>query len=269
MKPLGRSNEIAIGVVVVLCLSAGLVYGVYAHDGPATSAGGATTTFTTMSTPGDPCNGTLTSQVQEIENSAKFSQESQGECYSYIGSSTVTQENQTSTVYGFDYFNGTVGYPCGTFPVETVISQIDVTVPPNGSVTSASYQLDNDTTGLNIYEGCGPHLPSVGIVSAQTLAALVPVVPEVNLTLSAANSGQPITRLSAVIEAQGGNLTLVFSQVSTSSPLEPGNTTWELGLLNAQVSLTPGLVYPMTISGTFSDGTTFSYAAQIVPVSSQ
>jgi hypothetical protein len=265
-----RRNEIATGVIVLIAVSAALIYSAYAQDGlPSTSTLSASG-VSTVSAPGFPYDdSSVPSAAGQVELNSEFVQLSQGLCYNYIGESYGESQGASFAQYTFNYYNGTVFYPCGTFPAELVVGQIRVATPGNGSVSGEStFQFSNDTASLNVYDGCGPNLPPAGVVSAELVIVTIPAVPELSLTLSTVSAQAPIASLTAVLITSGANDTLSFAGVTPSTPALPGTIISQLELINGQVTLTTGGVYDMSIQGSYSDGQNFSYVVTVALVSS-
>jgi hypothetical protein len=266
-----RRTEITVGVVVLIIGAAGLIYaansqGDATYGSPTTAPG-----VSTISAPGYGCGGSSGSsvpgEVQQVENSSQFVQLSQGNCYNYMGASYGETGGASVAEYTFNYYNGTVFYPCGTFPAEQVTSQIQVAVPDNGTTTSASmFQFSNDTAMLNVYNGCGPNLPPVGVVSAEIVIVMVPAYQELNITLSTASSPSAITSLTAVLVTPGVNDTLAFTGITPYTPAKPGTTVFQLEQMEIPVTVITGGIYNMSIQGSYSNGESFSYLVQVALV---
>jgi hypothetical protein len=265
---LSRRTEITIGVVVLIVAAAALIYAANAQGGetygsPTTAQG-----VSTISAPGYSCGDPrIPTVVQQVENSSQFVQLSQGNCYNYMGASYGGDQGSSVPEYTFNYYNGTVFYPCGTFPAELVTSQIQVAVPGNGTISSGStFQFNNDTSMLNVNSGCGPDLPPVGVVSAATIIITVPALQELNITLSTASSPSAITSLTALLITPGANDTIAFTGITPSTPAKPGSTVSQTHLMGVPVTVITGGIYSMSIQGSYSNGQSFSYVVQVVLV---
>lgn len=213
-----------------------------------------------LTAPGTPCTDpTLPSNITNVEQSAAFVEASGGLCYNYIEGQTVGSGATNQTLV-FNYYNGTVIYPCGTFPAELIASQMDVAVSPAFAVEYI--QLNTNASSLNDTYDCGANPPAAGVVSVQYIEVTIPALPEVNVTLYSPTGGQPVTGLKAVLTLAGSNYTISFG-VSQSSPLLPGQSTSAIQVVNQAVTNTTQ-IYPMRISGTFLDGPAFVYQVQVV-----
>jgi hypothetical protein len=265
---LGRRTEITIGVVVLIVAAAALIYAANAQGGETYGSPTAAQGVSTISAPGYSCGDPrIPPVVQRVENSSQFVQLSQGNCYNYMGASYGGDQGSSVPEYTFNYYDGTVFYPCGTFPAELVTSQIQVAVPGNGTISSGStFQFNNDTSMLNVYNGCGPNLPPVGVVSADTIIITVPALQELNITLSTASSPSAITSLTAVLITPGANDTIAFTGITPSTPAKPGSTVSHTHLMGVPVTVITGGIYSMSIQGSYSNGQSFSYVVQVVLV---
>jgi len=262
---LDRRTEITIGVVVLIIAAAGLIYVANVPASPGTAQ-----SVSTISAPGYGCGGpSVPEAVQQVELSSQFVQLSQGSCYNYIGASYGEDQGSSVVEYTFNDYNGTVFYPCGTFPAEPAMSQIKVSVPGNGTISSGStFQFSNDSAMLNVYSGCGPNLPPVGVVSADIVTVTVPAYRELNITLSTASSPSAITRLTAVLVTPGANDTLPFTGITPSTPAEPGSTISQVDMMGIPLTVITGGIYSMSIQGSYSNGQSFSYLVQVAMVNS-
>jgi hypothetical protein len=105
-------------------------------------------------------------------------------------------------------------------------------------------------------------LVPVWVVSVDDVESTIPAVPQLNLTL-AASGGRPMTGLHAVLTLDGGFQTFRFNGVTPSSPLKAPRSVSLTEIVLSGVSFSSGEVYPMTISGTFDDGQSFSYVVHV------
>jgi hypothetical protein len=258
--------ESTLGVVLVLCVSAALIYAAYGLDSVATTTTTLQSGVSTISEPGYPCDDVtaIPSAAAEEEASAQFAQLSQGLCYNFVSENQT--DGQASVGYTFNYYNGSVVYPCGTAPAELVVSQIRAS--DNGSAPGQPmFQFSNDTGALNPSGGCGSDLPPVAVVSAEISDVTIPAVPELNLTMSTEFAPQPVSSVTAVL-ISSVNETVHFAKVTHSSPASPGSVIYQLDIINGKVSLASGGLYRMQIEGSYSDGETFSYVAEVALVNS-
>src|SRR5580700_7060689 len=98
--------------------------------------------------------------VDEIVQDPAFVTLTHGLCYSFAltdyGKVLNTAQWENFTNFVFDHYNGTIIYPCGTFPAKLTVSQIQVSAVLNGTTIEkiASMGLNNDTASLNEYMAC-------------------------------------------------------------------------------------------------------------------
>lgn len=257
-----------IAALVVVALFAIVLLATYSlhpidMGGPSASA---TATVETVASPGTACTDpSLSATVVQVEENPQFVGLSDGLCYSFLGTdSASTGEQGTTTTYTFDYYNGSVVYPCGNLPDELVVSQIQVQVVGNGTQPIVqSARLDNDSSSLNARSDCGASSPAVSVVGAQLVEVTIPAVLEVNLTLDARSATQPITSLSVVIMFPDANQTIGFDGVTTGTPLLPDRSVSQISILSGLPSFVEGGVYGMTIEGQYQDRQPFQYSVQI------
>jgi hypothetical protein len=257
--------------LVVVALSAVVLVAAYSAypigtGGPAAS----TTTIETVASPGIACTDpSLSPEVVQVEENPKFVELSDGLCYNFLGAGSGGTGGQgtTTTAYTFDYYNGSVVYPCGNLPQELVVSQIEAQVVANGTqpIIQAA-QLNNDSSSLNARSDCGGSPPAVSVVGAELVVVTIPAVLEVNLTLDARSAAQPITSLSVVIALPGADQIIVFDGVTSGTPLLPGLSVSQISIVSGTPTLVQGGVYGMTIEGQLQDGQPFNYAVQIALV---
>jgi hypothetical protein len=201
--------------------------------------------------------------VQQIGQDPAFLALTDGLCYSYVGNSYSTSPIGNVTAFFFDRYNGTIFYPCGTFPAKLVVSRIAVNAIFNADKIDGITEivLENDLRDLNQYS-C-PGLPAVGVRSVTLLSPYTPSGPTIDVTLSASLEQTPITNLTAVLSLTGKNQTFEFSSVSASSLLLQGQSASQTETVVGPVSVDTNATYPMTIEGSFQDGQAFSYPVQV------
>lgn len=226
------------------------------------------TTASSSSCPASPWpSNTLTSfqpTVKEIEQNPAFLALTNGLCYSFQESGNATYLSQSFTTFVFNQYNGTIIYPCGTYPANLTVSQIQVNAVLNGTSVKDIMMIDlnNDTASLNIVS-C-PILPAVVVQSVMWL----PPSEHPNygggafeVTLEA-NYPTPIINLTAVLSVAGNNVTLEFRSVNASNPLLPRHAA---SLVEGAFGfgINSDSIYPMTIIGTFQNGQTFSVPVKV------
>jgi hypothetical protein len=209
--------------------------------------------------------------VEQIARDPAFVALTHGLCYSFALTdygkvlNTVQWENLTNFV--FDRYNGTITYPCGTFPAKLIVSQIQVSTVLNGTTIEkvASMGLNNDTASLNEYMACpwGLTPPPVWVKSMMLVPPYVPAGPTIELTLANAGGQAPIVGLTAVLSLTGKNQAFVFSDVSSSTPLLPGQSSSQSETILGPASVDTSSVYPVIIVGAFQNGTKFSESVQV------
>ncbi|MDA4112857.1 MAG: hypothetical protein OK474_02305 [Thaumarchaeota archaeon] len=262
-----RGRTTALFVVVLFAVILVVAYSAYpvGVGGPPAS----TTAVETVVSPGIACTDpSLSPDVVQVEANPKFLGLSDGLCYSFLGADrSGTGGQSTTTVYTFDYYNGSVVYPCGNLPRELVVSQIRAQVVANGTQPIVqTAQLDNDSSSLNARSDCGGSPLAVSVVEAELVVVTIPAVLEVNLTLDARSAAQPITSLSVVVAFPGADQTIEFDGVTSGTPLLPGRSVSQISIVSGIPTLVEGGVYGMTIEGHFRDGQPFEYAVQIALV---
>jgi hypothetical protein len=247
-----------LGVLVAISL---LGIGFYYLESRGLTSAGGSGGVATVSTTGVGCNNaSLPQAAMTAELSTNFTSLSNGRCYNYFGQTGSAGGNLTLS---FVYYNGTITYPCGTSPVQVPESEIQVVVAPNGNVVSAQQVVPS---GFDREGECDTSL-AVRVVSLGDVESTIPAVPQLNLTL-AAGGGRPIVSLRAVLALDGGSQTFQFNGVSSSSPLVSSKTVSLTEIVFSGVTFASNEVYPMTISGAFDNGQTFSFVvhAQIANV---
>ncbi len=213
----------------------------------------------TVSTTGVSCGDESMPQVaRQIEGSTDFASLSGGLCYNFNGMSSSGGGAGTD-VYYFNYYNGTIAYPCGNSAQEVVTSRIEVVA---NSTTGGIISIRTaDQSALNQAPKCATTLP-LSIVSVTDVESTIPAVPQLNLTLAAGSGARPITSLTATLTLNGGAQTFRFG-VTPSSKLTAGESASSTEIVLGGVSFSGDEVYPMTVSGTFDDGQSFSFQARV------
>ena len=248
----GPRTEIVLAALVVLALLG--VYFLYT-EGSALTSGSQAGRVETVSTTGVNCNSAAIPQAAQVaQNDSRFASLSGGLCYNYVG------ENQSegTTVFYFNYYNGTIVYPCGTSPQELATSQIQAIVSSSGEVASV---LMSNQSSLNAAAPCGPGAPQVVVASVQDVESTIPAVPQLNVTLAASPAASTIASLSASLTLDGGSQ--LFQLVAAPSTLAPGHAVSKTEIVLSGVSFSANEVYPMKISGAFANGQTFSYTVHV------
>ncbi len=265
----GRRTKAAVVltsvVVIIAAVALGNVLG--GGGGPRLSS---TATVGSLTSAGVACTDpSLSATAAQAEGDPRFTQLSDGLCYSFVGTGdSAVGGSDIAALYTFDYYNGSVIYPCGTFPQALVVSQIQAEVVANGSRSVVqSAELVNDTASLNSATGCGPDRPPVSVVSAQLVEVTIPAVLEVNLTLDAPSPPQPVTALKAVILVPGANQTIEFSGVTPRNPLSAGRSASQISIITGPAGFTAGEVFEMAIEGKYQGGQSFEYTVEIALVS--
>ena len=204
------------------------------------------------------------SVVQQIEGNPAFVALTDGLCYSFTLNYSGESAGLGLATFVFNQYNGTIYYSCGTFPANLIVSQIQVTLF-NGTTFNEvdSMWLENDTNQLNINEGCSPTAPPIFVQSVTLTPPYTPAGPTVEVTLRGGPGQSPITNLTAVLSLTGKNQTFQFSGVSPSSPLMAGQPASQTEVIVGPVSIDTNAIYPMTITGTFQNGQTFSYVVHV------
>ena len=217
--------------------------------------------ITTVSTTGISCDDSSMPQTaQDAEQEPAFTNLSDGLCYNYLGQNTT--EVQGATVLSFGYYNGTVVYPCGVSPLEVPQSVIQDTVN-DGQETGELRVLNSSAIFQEFYpQGNCPALPPVYVVSVTDAEALIPAVPELNLTISSPVGPTHVTSVKAILELDGGYQSFDFKGATVANPLLQGVGVSTIEIVNG-LGFTADQVYPMTLEGTLSNGQTFSYAVQV------
>ena len=123
------------------------------------------------------------SVVQQIEQNPAFVALTNGLCYSFTLNYYGESGGQSLTTFVFNQYNGTVFYPCGTFPANLTVSQIQVTVF-SGTTTNeiSSMWLDNQTASLNVYS-CPLANNPLWVHSVLIVPPYTPAGPTVEVTL--------------------------------------------------------------------------------------
>jgi len=248
----GPRIELVLGALVVVSLVGVYLLYVGGRGETSVSQGGRTSTVSTTGVNCDSPALPLTAQV--VQNDSRYAALTGGLCYNYMGENA----SGAAAVLYFNYYNGTIVYPCGTSPQELISSQIQAVVSSAGQFASA--QVSNQTN-LNSAEACGPDTPLVGVVSVEDVESTIPAVPQLNLTLAASTRAPPIVNLTASLTLDGGSQQ--FKLVAAPSTLAPGQAVSRTEIVLSGVSFSASEVYPLTISGTFDNGQAFSYLVQV------
>jgi hypothetical protein len=235
---------------------------------PTASSSHQTSSESSSSCPASPWPNSVSTSyqlaVREIQQNLAFVALTNGLCYSFALSGNATYQGQSFTTFVFNQYNGTIIYPCGTFPAELTVSQIQVNAVLTGKTvdTITSMYLDNETAGLNV-SGCTSYTPPVFVRSVMLVPRYTPAGPTIEVTLYVSHEQTPITNLTAVLSLTGKNQTFEFSGVSASSPLFQGQLASQTETVVGPVSVDTNATYPMTIEGSFQDGQTFSYQVTV------
>jgi hypothetical protein len=243
--------EIILAVVVVVSLvGASLLY----IENSRLSSGNQMGGVTSVSTTGVNCDSdAMPLTAQQVQNDSDFVALSGNVCYNYVGENA----SGDATVLYFDYYNGTIVYPCGSSPRELISSQIQAVVSPSGEVTSV--QMGNQSS-LSVPPQCSPDAPLVGVASVESVGSLIPAVPQLNVTLVASPDALPVASLSAVLTLDGGSQQ--FQMVGPPSTLAPGKTVSKTEIVS-NITFNADELYPMRISGTFDNGQAFNYLVHV------
>jgi hypothetical protein len=266
----GGKSRIVVVLTVALVVAVAAIFG-YLLYGSSAAVGTSTESIGTVVTSGVSCEDpSLSAAAIRVEADTRFTQLADGLCYNFIGvDDSSSGTSGTTSVYTFDYYNGSVFYPCGTFPEAVIASQIQAEVVTSGSVLSVqNASLVNGTSTLNSGPSCGPNPPPLLVISAQLVEVTIPAVLEVNLTLDAHFAPSAVTELSTVIVAEGGNQTIAFAGVTPARPLSPGQVVSQISIITGPGSFAAGGVYDLAIDGRFQGGQTFAYTVQIALVNS-
>ena len=100
------------------------------------------------------------------------------------------------------------------------------------------------------------------VVSVTDAEALVPAVPELNLTLSSPVGPTHVTSLTAILALDGGYQRFDFKGATPANPLSQDVRISAIEIVTG-LGFTADQVYPMTLEGTLSNGQTFSYSVQV------
>lgn len=249
----GLRLDLVLGVLAVVVVASLLVAFYYIQENQtAPVAQGQVTTITTT---GIGCgNDSMPQGAQDVEQDPRFASLSDGYCYNYMG------ENSSggATVLTFNYYNGTIVYPCGTQADDLIGGQIKAdTSSSTGAVTSVQKSPE---PALNPSPAC-PAPPPVAVVSVVDVGSLIPAVPELNVTLVASAGDPQITSLRGSLTLEGGSQQFTF--VAHPSTLAAGESVSKTEILSSDVQPSSSELYPMQVSGTFADGQTFSFEAYV------
>jgi hypothetical protein len=251
----GSGPRVDIVVAVLLAISVlGVAFYYLETRGLTTSGQGGG--VSTISTTGISCGSdSLTPTVLAVERDPSFTALSGGRCYNFFGQSGPSGGN--SSTLTFVHYNGTITYPCGTSAEQVPDSEIQAVVTTGGALVSA---LLVEPSGFSQAGACDESIP-LRVVSVDDVESTIPAVPQLNLTLASAAGGRPVTALHAVLTLDGGSQSFLFKGIAPSSPLAPGSFVSVVEIVLSGVSFSSSEVYPMTISGTFDDGKSFTYVA--------
>lgn len=125
-----------------------------------------------------------------------------------------------------------------------------------------SMWLENDTSQLNV-SSCPLTNYPVSVQSVILTPPYTPAGPTVEITLRGNIEQMPITNLTAILSLTERNQTFQFSGVNASSPLLYEQFRSQTEIIVGPVSIDSSAIYPMTITGTFENGQTFSFDVQV------
>lgn len=201
--------------------------------------------------------------VQQIEQNPVFTALTNGNCYTFSLTYYGESQGQSLTTFVFNQYNGTIFYPCGTFPAQLIVSQMQVTLAAgaDGVQETSSMWLDNQTSSLDVYN-CPLSVTPVWVHSVELVPSLTAAGQTIAVALMAAPEQADITNLTATILLAGGNVTFSFG-ASPSNPLQAGQPTSQAETIIAPASMSAGSTYQMTIEGSFQNGQPFNYAVEI------
>jgi hypothetical protein len=250
----GPRVEVVVGVLVAVSLIGVAFY--YIESGGLTSEGQGA--GATISTTGTRCNAaSLPQAVLTVEQTANFTCLSNGRCYNLLGQTVLVGSDNLELT--FIYYDGTVTYPCGTYPELVPQSEIQVEATPDGSVVSAKLVTPS---GGGHPGSCDPTI-SVAVVSVNDVGSTIPAVPQLNVTLTVPLGGHPVARLQAVLTLDRGSQTFKFVGVTSTSPLTSARSVSSTEIVLSNLSFNSSEVYPMTISGTFDNGQAFTHQVHV------
>ena len=250
----GGGTRIPVRVILVFLVVVS-VTGVYFFYSQETGLSGAQQgQVTTVSTTGVGCNDSSMPQAaQLVEQNQNFTSLSNGLCYNYIG-------EPVPSVMLFAYYNGTVAYPCGDAPALLPASVIEVHT--NGTSGANSVEAVSPSALATQGEKCDPLIP-LQVDSVTDVESTIPAVPQLNVTLSVPAGGRPVESLKAVLTLDGGSQTFLFGGVSQATPLAPSKSASSTEIILSNLSFNANEVYPMTVSGTYGGGGSFSYVVHV------
>jgi hypothetical protein len=260
---LGIRKQAVIAVLVCLALVVAALYLVEINQSSSSvqPEGVQPGEIVTVSTTGIDCNDSSMPQTaQDAEQEPAFTNLSAGLCYNYLGQNTT--QVQGATVLSFGYYNGTISYPCGVSPLEVPQSVIQDTVN-DGQDMGKLQMLNSSEIFREFYpQGNCPTSPPVEVVSVTDSKALIPAVPELNLTVSSPVGPTHVTSLTAILALDGGYQRFGFKGVTQADPLPQGVGVSAIEIVTG-LGFTGDQVFPMTLEGTLSNGQTFSYGVQV------
>jgi len=239
-------ERVLVVVGLIVAVSAVAAYFVEAQN----SHGGSGGEITTITTTGVGCGaGSIPQVATAAEGDPRFVALAGGHCYDYIGEDS----SGAAPVLTFNYYNGTIVYACGTTAYDVVAGRIEANLTSTGAIGS----VWAPTQGLNLPHDC-PGSGPVSVVSVDDVSSLIPAVPVLKITLQATPGQQAITVLRASLTLAGATESFVF--VGPPDTLTPGAE-----VSNSQITSTfsSGVLYPLTISGTFADGQAFTVQAYV------
>lgn len=239
-------------LVVVAVLVSASVLAVYYFGGESKPPSlGQALSVTTVSTTGVACGGgSMPAAARAAVQDSRFQVLSGGLCYNYMGEAP----SAGGDLLTFYHYNGTIAYPCGTAAQALVGGVIQVLVS-NGTVSSVSAAVPQSEAAP-----C-PAAPPVAVVSVVDVGSLIPAVPQLNVTLQASPGSPTITSLKASLVYQDGSQYYDF--LAHPATLSGGAEVSKTEIISTNFAIVAGLVYPMTVWGTFADGQTFAYVAYV------
>jgi hypothetical protein len=256
----GPRIEVVLAILVVITV-AGVAF--YYVETSGLTTGAQVGEIVTISTTGILCNSDSLPQAARVaQQDPRYANLTNGLCYNYVSASSQKAGGNQSLY--FAYYDVTIAYPCGTSPLQVPADVIEVVVVVTASpqmVVSARH-ANSSGLGLARQDSCGPPSP-VNVASVADVGSTIPAVPQLNVTLSIPPGGGSVAKLEAVLTLHGGSQIFRFAGVTSNSPLTAGVAVSSTEIILSNLSFNANEIYPMTISGTYSNGQAFSEQARI------
>jgi hypothetical protein len=189
--------------------------------------------------------------LHQITIVPSFIQYSNGRCWAFEGTFTSNGPGYSNLTFMFDHFSNTILYPCGVLSFKIDARVFVVPSYSGGNITGISIEPENPNQGTSCGEGSEVAIQPVSF----NLISWDSSKQNVSLTLFYFS---PFNASMQTLQARVFNSTwsylIPFSSVNSTKPLLEGSYATQ-SIVIPSSPLRPGLVYNLTSTGTYSNGT--------------